>query len=149
MTVTFSSLTVAGNVNGGGSGTATGNGSVGTDTFSGARQIRGSAFNDTLTNTFINSATNQINNLAVTFDGQGGDDVMNTGGGSDVLTGGGGNDTINAGSCPDMAVFTGGVARSSFGATRSRGFGLFLRGCLVSSLCSLLDQALDRGHMDC
>ena len=65
-------------------GTATGDASVGTDTFTGVSQVRGSQFADTL---FGNGSNN-------TLDGQGGNDILDGRGGNDTLTGGGGADTF-------------------------------------------------------
>ena len=65
-------------------GTATGDASVGTDTFTGVSQVRGSQFADTL----FGDANNN------TLDGQGGNDVLDGRGGNDTLTGGGGADTF-------------------------------------------------------
>ena len=63
-------------------GTATGNASVGTDTFTGVTRVRGSNFSDT-----ISGDTN--NNV---LDGQGGNDVLGGRSGSDTLIGGAGSD---------------------------------------------------------
>jgi Ca2+-binding RTX toxin-like protein len=64
-------------INNNGSGTVTGDQSVGTDTIvSGVSSIRGSAFNDTLTG-FDNATGTQ------TFDGRGGDDTIDGRGGFD------------------------------------------------------------------
>ena len=65
-------------------GTAIGNGSVGTDTFTGVGRVRGSNGNDTISGGFGNN----------TLEGQGGNDTINGRGGSDTLTGGDGNDTF-------------------------------------------------------
>jgi len=65
-------------------GIATGNASVGTDTFSGVSQVRGSNTGDTITG-------NEFNN---NLDGQGGNDTITGGEGNDTLTGGGGTDTF-------------------------------------------------------
>ena len=65
-------------------GTATGDASVGTDSFTGVSQVRGSQFADTL--------LGDVNNN--TLDGQGGNDVLDGRGGNDTLTGGGGSDTF-------------------------------------------------------
>ena len=65
-------------------GTATGDASVGTDTFTGVSQVRGSQFADTL---FGNGSNN-------TLDGQGGNDILDGRGGNDTLIGGGGADTF-------------------------------------------------------
>ena len=65
-------------------GTATGDASVGTDTFTGVSQVRGSQFADTLSGDSNNN----------TLDGQGGNDVLDGRGGNDTLTGGTGADTF-------------------------------------------------------
>jgi hypothetical protein len=65
-------------------GTATGNASVGSDTFTGVSQVRGSNFNDTITGDEFD------NNL----DGQDGDDSITGGAGNDTLTGAAGADTF-------------------------------------------------------
>ncbi|CAN7756272.1 VCBS domain-containing protein [Bradyrhizobium sp. LjRoot220] len=83
---------------GSGSGTAVGNASVGTDTFTLVNSITGSGHGDSITGDGTNNA----------FDGGAGDDTINGGGGSDTITGGAGNDTIEGGSgFADMAVYTG------------------------------------------
>ncbi len=74
-----SGVTVDMSVNNNGSGTVTGDLSVGTETFSGVSSIRGSAFNDTLTG--YNNATG-----IQTFDGRGGADTMDGRGGFDRVT---------------------------------------------------------------
>ena len=63
-------------------GTATGNSSVGTDTFTGVANVRGSNFTDTISG-------NAGNNV---LDGQGGSDTIAGRGGNDTLTGGAGDD---------------------------------------------------------
>ena len=65
-------------------GTATGDASVGTDTFHRCQQVRGSQFADTLSGDANNN----------TLDGQGGNDVLDGRGGNDTLIGGGGADTF-------------------------------------------------------
>jgi len=65
-------------------GIASGDASVGTDTFTGVGRVRGSNFDDTILGDSAN------NNL----DGQGGNDVLDGRGGNDFLTGGGGADTF-------------------------------------------------------
>jgi Ca2+-binding RTX toxin-like protein len=71
VTVTISSFG-----NGGGTGTATGNGSVGNDSFTGVTQVRGSSFDDTLTGSTNTTGTES-------FEGWGGNDTINGGGGFD------------------------------------------------------------------
>src|SRR5262245_25318224 len=63
-------------------GTATGNSSVGTDTFTGVANVRGSGFADTISG---NAGNNGL-------DGQGGNDTINGRGGNDLMTGGAGDD---------------------------------------------------------
>ena len=63
-------------------GTATGDASVGTDTFTGVNRARGSNFDDTISG----DANNNI------LEGQGGNDVLFGRGGNDTLTGGTGSD---------------------------------------------------------
>jgi len=63
-------------------GTATGNSSVGTDTFTGVANVRGSNSVDTITG----DANNNV------LEGQGGDDTINGRAGNDTLTGGVGDD---------------------------------------------------------
>ncbi|HKA78433.1 MAG TPA: calcium-binding protein [Xanthobacteraceae bacterium] len=63
-------------------GTATGNSSVGADTFTGVANVRGSGFADTISG-------NAGNNV---LDGQGGNDTINGRGGNDAMTGGAGDD---------------------------------------------------------
>lgn len=88
---------------GSGSGTAAGNASVGTDTFTLVNSINGSAFGDSITG-------DNTNNV---FDGGAGDDTISGGGGSDTITGGAGNDTIDGGAgFADMAVYA--AARGSY-----------------------------------
>ena len=65
-------------------GTATGNASVGTDTFSGVNWVRGSNSADTI------SGDGNSN----TLEGQNGDDLLDGRGGNDTLTGGGNADTF-------------------------------------------------------
>ena len=65
-------------------GTATGNASVGTDTFTGVSQVRGSNFADIITG-------NEFNNV---LDGLGGNDIITGGQGNDTLTGGADADTF-------------------------------------------------------
>jgi len=71
-----SGVTIDMSVNNNGSGTVTGDVSVGTDTFSGVSSIRGSAFADQLTG-YDNATGVQI------FDGRGGADIINGRGGFD------------------------------------------------------------------
>ena len=61
----------------GASGTATGNDSVGVDTFTGVDRVRGSNFNDV-----FNGSNNDPNTVEF-FEGRGGDDIINGGGGFD------------------------------------------------------------------
>ena len=80
-----------------GSGTSTGNASVGSDTFTGVNAVRGSSFNDIITG----------DNGGNTLDGRAGADVINGAGGNDtiifsqidaardVIDGGTGTDTID------------------------------------------------------
>ena len=63
-------------------GTAIGDASVGTDTFTGVSRVRGSNFNDTISG----DANNNV------LEGQGGNDVLFGRGGNDTLTGGTGSD---------------------------------------------------------
>jgi Ca2+-binding RTX toxin-like protein len=78
-----------------GSGTATGNVSVGHDTFvSGVNAVNGSEFNDIIT-------------------GNGGNNVLNGEAGNDVLIGNGGNDTLTGGTGSDIFVFSVGVPDSN------------------------------------
>ena len=71
-------------------GTATGDASVGTDTFTGVNNAFGSNFNDTLL-------------------GSGGNDVLNGGnGGNDTLDGRGGNDNLTGGAGADIFVYAAG-----------------------------------------
>jgi Ca2+-binding RTX toxin-like protein len=65
-------------------GTAMGNSSVGTDTFTGVSRVRGSNFNDTI---YGNNGTNIL-------EGQNGADRLDGRGGNDTLTGGTGADTF-------------------------------------------------------
>ena len=65
-------------------GTATGDASVGTDTFTGVSRVRGSNFADTISGNCNNN----------TLDGQGGNDTLDGRGGNDTLTGGAGADTF-------------------------------------------------------
>jgi Ca2+-binding RTX toxin-like protein len=65
-------------------GTATGNSSVGSDTFTGVSRVRGSNFADTITGDGSNNV----------LDGRTGDDTLTGGDGDDQLTGGGGKDTF-------------------------------------------------------
>jgi hypothetical protein len=74
-----SGVTVDMSVNNNGSGTVTGDVSVGTDTFSGVNSIRGSAFADSLTG-YDNATGIQ------TFDGRGGADIIDGKGGFDRVT---------------------------------------------------------------
>ena len=70
-------------------GTATGNASVGNNSFSGVSRVLGSNFDDLLI-------------------GNGGDNDLNGGtGGNDTLEGGGGNDTLTGGSGDDVFRYTG------------------------------------------
>ena len=59
-----------------GSGTSTGDASVGSDTFTGVNAVRGSSFNDIITG---DDGSN-------TLDGRAGDDIINGAGGSDTIT---------------------------------------------------------------
>ena len=73
-------------------GTASGDGSVGNDTFTGVSRVRGSSFADVLL-------------------GDGNNNVLEGQNGGDVLDGRGGNDTLTGGSGPDTFVYaTGGGA---------------------------------------
>ena len=65
-------------------GTSTGDSSVGTDTFSGVNQVRGSNFADIISG-------NAANNI---LEGMGGNDRIAGLGGNDTLTGGVGDDTF-------------------------------------------------------
>ncbi|MCZ7660304.1 MAG: cadherin domain-containing protein [Xanthobacteraceae bacterium] len=65
-------------------GTASGNASVGSDTFMGVSRIRGSNFDDTI----AGGAGNNV------LEGQGGNDILIGRGGADTLTGGAGTDTF-------------------------------------------------------
>jgi Ca2+-binding RTX toxin-like protein len=65
-------------------GTASGDSSVGSDTFTGVTRARGSNFNDTISG---NSSNNFI-------EGQNGDDILDGAGGNDTLTGGSNADTF-------------------------------------------------------
>ncbi|HET7805250.1 MAG TPA: cadherin-like domain-containing protein [Pseudolabrys sp.] len=73
VTVTFSSW-VSGQ---GATGTAVGNSSVGTDTFTGVNGVRGSYFDD------VFNGSNNDPNTAEFFEGRGGNDLINGGGGFD------------------------------------------------------------------
>lgn len=65
-------------------GTATGNASVGSDTFTGVSRVRGSNATDTI----LGDGSNNI------LEGQGGNDTITGRGGNDTLTGGTGDDTF-------------------------------------------------------
>jgi len=73
VTVTFSSW-ISGQ---GASGTASGNSSVGIDTFTGVNNVRGSYFDD------IFNGSNNDSNTVESFEGRGGNDLINGGGGFD------------------------------------------------------------------
>jgi Ca2+-binding RTX toxin-like protein len=73
VTVTFSSWVSGQSA----SGTAVGNASVGTDTFTGVNAVRGSYFDDVFT------GSNNDPNTAEFFEGRGGNDLINGGGGFD------------------------------------------------------------------
>jgi Ca2+-binding RTX toxin-like protein len=75
-------------------GTAIGNASVGTDTFTGVARVRGSNFNDTISG---DGGTN-------TLEGQGGNDRLDGRGGNDTLIGGVGADTFVYGSGTDIVT---------------------------------------------
>jgi Ca2+-binding RTX toxin-like protein len=77
VTVTFNPATSWATASSGASGTATGDSSVGTDTFTGVNNVRGSFFNDT----FIGS--NNPSGTVENFEGLGGNDTINGGGGFD------------------------------------------------------------------
>ncbi len=79
VTVTFdgNSWIPAFNPNGGASGTATGDASTGTDTFSGVNSVRGTNFND------VFHGSNNPCGTAENFEGLGGNDLINGGGGFD------------------------------------------------------------------
>ena len=66
-------------------GTATGDSSVGTDSFTGVSRVRGSNLNDTI----FGDANNNI------LEGQSGDDVLEGGAGNDTVNGGSGIDTAS------------------------------------------------------
>ncbi len=72
-------------------GTASGNASVGNDTFTGVNRVRGSNNNDTIRG---DSANNVL-------EGQAGNDTLEGRGGNDILTGGIGGDTFVVGSGAD------------------------------------------------
>jgi Ca2+-binding RTX toxin-like protein len=75
-------------------GTATGDASVGTDTFTGVNSVLGSQLADDVTG---NGANN-------TFFGQDGADTMRGGGGNDTLDGGAGDDTLIGGTGDDSLI---------------------------------------------
>jgi hypothetical protein len=77
VTVTFNPATSWATASSGASGIATGDVSVGTDTFTGVNNVRGSFFNDT----FIGS--NNPSGTSENFEGLGGNDIINGGGGFD------------------------------------------------------------------
>jgi Ca2+-binding RTX toxin-like protein len=77
VTVTFNPATSWATASSGASGTATGDSSVGTDTFTGVNNVRGSFFNDTFTGSNNPSGTSE------NFEGLGGNDTINGGGGFD------------------------------------------------------------------
>ena len=77
VTVIFNPATSWATASSGASGIATGDVSVGTDTFTGVNNVRGSFFNDT----FIGS--NNPSGTAENFEGLGGNDFINGGGGFD------------------------------------------------------------------
>ena len=77
VTVIFNPATSWATASSGASGTATGDVSVGTDTFTGVNSVRGTFFNDT----FIGS--NNPSGTAENFEGLGGNDTINGGGGFD------------------------------------------------------------------
>lgn len=92
--VSFSSATagVTATLTAGGGGTATGDSSVGLDTFlSGVTRLRGSIHNDT----FNGNGGNNI------LEGDEGNDTLRGNGGADTLTGGADNDTFVFGSLSD------------------------------------------------
>jgi len=76
VTVIFNPVTSWATPSSGASGIATGDSSVGTDTFTGVNNVRGSFFNDT----FIGS--NNPSGTVENFEGLGGNDLINGGGGS-------------------------------------------------------------------
>lgn len=78
-------------------GIASGDASVGTDTFSGVNAVTGSAWDDTITG---DGGFNFI-------DGGAGNDAISGGAGGDAMTGGVGNDSIDGGTGADIAVFSG------------------------------------------
>jgi len=77
VTITFNPATSWATPSSGASGIATGDVSVGTDTFTGVNNVRGSFFNDT----FI--GTNNPSGTVENFEGLGGNDTINGGGGFD------------------------------------------------------------------
>jgi len=77
VTVTFNPATSWATASSGASGIATGDVSVGTDTFTGVNNVRGSFFNDTFTGSNNPSGTTE------NFEGLGGNDLINGGGGFD------------------------------------------------------------------
>jgi VCBS repeat-containing protein len=79
VTVTFdgNSWNPAFNPNGGASGTATGDASTGTDTFTGVYNVRGSNFND------VFHGSNNPSGTTEEFEGAGGNDLIDGGGGFD------------------------------------------------------------------
>jgi len=77
-----------------GAGTATGNASVGSDTFTGVSRVSGSGFNDTIS-------------------GDAGNNTLNGQGGNDRLDGRGGNDTLIGGAGADRFVYSDGYALTS------------------------------------
>ena len=77
-TVTFTNSVANAN----GSGTSTGSG-LGTDTFSGVYQLRGSQYNDTITATGASQAAFGNDANAFFFDGRGGNDTLDGGGVAD------------------------------------------------------------------
>ena len=78
-------------------GTASGDTSVGTDTFTGVNNVSGSNFNDTILGGGGNDFLNGGNSGNDTLDGRGGNDVLTGGIGADtfVYAAGGGADLIN------------------------------------------------------
>jgi Ca2+-binding RTX toxin-like protein len=92
-------------------GVATGDASVGTDSFTGVSRVRGSNFADAITGS----------NSGDRLEGQGGNDIILGNGGNDTLTGGSGNDTLDGGAGNDSLdgnsgqdVFRGGAGNDTF-----------------------------------
>src|SRR5262249_8491611 len=81
--IQFTNATAGVNVNLS-TGVATGDASVGTDTFTGVNNVLGSNFNDTITGKAASE----------TLNGNAGNDTIAGGGGADILSGGAGNDNF-------------------------------------------------------